>query len=129
MRRSASWRSGARRTWRPDEWLPAGDMVEMAVAVDDVVDRGLRDLSDLLDIGACRGTPQPNWIGGDHAFWCHDEHRLMPPVSEDVDVVGVVDLGGGEQRRGGRLRHRGCEDVEKNSGDEPEERGIELFAP
>ena len=89
------------------ERLAAGDVVIVAVAVDHVADRRLGDLADFRDVGRHRLRPAlADRVGGDHALGRDDEHRLMPLIAKDVDPVGAVDLGGREQRRGGR--RRGC---------------------
>ena len=50
------------------ERLAAGDVVEVVVAVDHVLDRLVGDLLDLLDIGRHRlRTPVADRVGGDHA--------------------------------------------------------------
>ena len=75
------------------ERLAAGDVVEVVVAVDQVLDRLVGDLLDLVDILLPAGRPAVgDRIGGDHAVLGDDEHRLMVAVAEDVDVVGAVDL-------------------------------------
>ena len=85
------------------ERLAAGDVIVVMVAVDHVADRRAGDLPDLVDIGGDRLRPvAADRVGGDDARGRHDEHRLMALVAEDVDVVGALDLGGGEQRRRGR---------------------------
>jgi hypothetical protein len=86
------------------ERLPARDVIEVRMTVDDVFDRRRRDLADFLDIGLRSGPAQPNRIGRDHTFRRDNEHRLVAHVAEDVDVVGAVDLGGAENRRRGRRR-------------------------
>ena len=89
------------------ERLAAGDVVEMAVAVDHVADGRLGDLADLADIGGRRGPALADRIGGDDAVGRDDEHRLMALITEHVDVVGAGDLGGREQRRCRGLGVRG----------------------
>ena len=89
------------------ERLAAGDVVEVVVAVDQVLDRLVGDLLDLVDVLLPAGRPAVgDRIGGDHARIGDDEHRLMVAVAEDVDVVGAVDLGGLDLRPGGRRRRR-----------------------
>src|SRR5262245_35431450 len=85
------------------EWLAAGDVVEMAVAVNDVLDRRLGHGLDRVDIGLGRPT-LADWVGGNHARGRDDEHRLMIAIAKDIDVVR--DLGGGEWRRRWLLRLR-----------------------
>src|SRR5262249_42650854 len=85
------------------EWLAAGDVFEMAVAVNDVLDRRLGHGLDRVDIGLCRPT-LADWVGGNHARGRDDEHRLMVAIAKDIDVVR--DLGGGEWRRSWLLRLR-----------------------
>ena len=82
------------------ERLAAGDVVVVVVAVDQVLDRLVGDLLDLVDVGGHRlRPPVADGIGGDHAVPGDDEHRLMVAVAEDVDVIGAVDLGGRERWR------------------------------
>ena len=94
------------------ERLATGDVVEMAVAVDNVFDRRLARGLDRVDIGL-RRPPLADRVGGNHAVRCDDEHRLMTAIAEDIDVVR--DLGGGEWRRSRLLRLRGRS---KHDGDE-----------
>ena len=76
------------------EGLAAGDVIEVVVAVDQVLDRLAGDLLDLVHIGLSARRPAVgDRIGGDHAGLGDDEHRLMVDVAEDVDVVGALDLG------------------------------------
>jgi len=82
------------------ERLAAGDVVEMAVAVNHIFDRRFGHGLDRLDIGL-RRPPLANRVGRDHARGRDDEHRLVVAVAKDIDVVG--DLGGGERRRSGLL--------------------------
>ena len=46
-------------------------------------------------------------IGRDDAVRRHDKHRLVALITEDVDVVGPLHLGGCERWRCGRRRCRG----------------------
>src|SRR5215470_8273087 len=94
------------------EWLAPGDVVEMAVAVDDVFDRRLGHGLDGIDIRLHR-PPLADRVGGDHAVRRDDEHRLMTAITEDIDVIR--DLGGGEWRGSRLLRLRRCG---KNDGNE-----------
>src|SRR5262249_29804287 len=84
--------------------LAARDMVEMAVAVYDVLDRRLGDLADLRNISGRRGPPLSDRIGSDHAVGCDDEHRLVALIAENVDAISALDLGGREQGRRRGLR-------------------------
>src|SRR5262245_39303036 len=97
------------------ERLATGDVVEMAVAVDDVFDWRLCHGFDRVDIGLYR-PPLADRIGGDHAVRRDNEHRLMTAIMEDVDVVR--DLGSGEWRRSWLLRLYGSgkHDGDKRSG-------------
>src|SRR5262249_1054772 len=97
------------------ERLATGDVVEMAVAVDDIFDWRLCHGLDRVDIGLHR-PPLADRIGGDHAVRRDNEHRLMTAIPEDVDVVR--DLGSGECRRGWLLRLYGSggPDGDKRSG-------------
>ena len=79
------------------EWLAASDVIEMAVAVNDVFDRRLSHRLDRVDIGL-RRPPFTNRVGGDHARRRDDEHRLMAAITENVDIVRY--FGGGKRRRG-----------------------------
>ena len=82
------------------EWLAAGDVVVMVVAVDQVFDGLLGDLLDLGEIGRRRLRPAvADRVGRDHARRRDDEHRLVVLIAENIDVVGALDLGGREQRR------------------------------
>src|SRR5262245_39412899 len=77
------------------ERLAAGDVVEMMMAVDQVLDGLVGDLLDLGDIVLPAGRPSVgDRVGRDDAVPCNDEHRLMIAVAEDVNVVGAADLGG-----------------------------------
>src|SRR5262249_22870772 len=101
------------------ECLAAGDVVEMAVAVDDVLDRRLGHGLDRVDIGLCRPA-LADWVGRNHPRGRDDEHRLMVAVAKDIDVVG--DLGGGERRRRGLLRlHGGGEHARDDDRDHARE--------
>jgi hypothetical protein len=98
---------GNDRCTRILERLAAGDVVEMMVAVYEIADRLVRDLPDLGNVhGRCLRIRVAHGICGDHACGRHHEHRLRATGSEDVDVVGPVDLPGFEWGRllGGRRR-------------------------
>ena len=99
------------------ERLAAGDVVEMAVAVNHIFDRRFGHGLDRVDIGL-RRPPLADRVGRDHARGRDDEHRLVAAEAEDVDVVGALDLGGGEgwllwllclRSAGKQGRHRGDE--------------------
>ena len=91
------------------ERLAAGNVIVMMVAVDQVLDRRLRDLPDFIEIGLYRLRPAiTDRIGDDDAGRRHDEHRLMVLIAKDVDVVGAFDLGGREQRWRGSGCRRLC---------------------
>src|SRR4249919_3605861 len=64
----------------------ASDVIEMAVAVNDVFDRRLSHRLDRVGIGL-RRPPFTNRVGGDHARGRDDEHRLMAAITENVDIV------------------------------------------
>jgi hypothetical protein len=84
------------------EGLSAGDVVVVAVRIDDVPDRLARHFLDLVDVGRHRlRTAQADRVGGDDALGGDDEHRLVPLIAEHVDIVGALHLGGGEHRRRG----------------------------
>lgn len=84
------------------ERLAAGDMIEMMVAVDQILDRGPGDLADFLEIGLRRLRPAvADRIGGDHPRRREHEHRLMVLIAED-NILGALDPGGREQRLGRR---------------------------
>ena len=88
------------------ERLAAGNMVEMVMTVDQVADRGLRDLPDLGDVVLRSGRPAiGNRIGRNHPIRRDDEHRLVVAIAENVDVLGSVNLPGLD-RRPFRLRLR-----------------------
>src|SRR6478609_7226927 len=89
------------------EHFAAGSVVVVMVAVDQVLDRRLGDLADLVQIGFCRlRAAIADGIRDNHAGGRHDEHRLMILIAEDVDIIGAVDLGGCEHRLlCRRLRH------------------------
>ena len=90
------------------ERLAAGDVVVVVVAVDQVLDRLVGDLLDLVDVGLPAGRPAVgDRVGGDDARLGDDEHRLMVAVAEDVDVVGAFHLGRLDGWPGGRGRLRG----------------------
>jgi hypothetical protein len=81
------------------ERLAAGDVVIVMMAVDQIFDRLVGHLPDLVDIGLSAGrAPVGDRIGGDYAVAGDDEHRLVIDVAEDVDVVGALDLGGLDRR-------------------------------
>jgi hypothetical protein len=81
------------------ERLAARDVVEMMMAVDQVLDRLVADFLDFLDVGLRRfGAAVRDRVGGDHAVLGDDEHGLVAAVAEHVDVLGTFDLGGLEQR-------------------------------
>ena len=92
------------------ERLSAGDVVVVAMTVDNVPDRRLGDLAYLGYVSRRRRPPLPDRIGGDHAFRCDDEHGLVALITENVDAVGALDLGSREQRwgRGLRAGRQGC---------------------
>jgi hypothetical protein len=71
------------------EGLAAGDMVVVVMAVDQILDRRLRDLADLREIrGRCLRPQERDRVGGDHAFRRHHEQRLVELVAEQEHVVG-----------------------------------------
>jgi len=77
------------------ERLAAGDVVEVVVAVDQIADRLVADLPDLLDVGGRGLRPAVgDRVGGDDAVVRDHEHRLVVAVAKHVDVVGAFDLGG-----------------------------------
>ena len=79
------------------ERLAAGNVIVMVMAVDQILDRRLGDLADLVDIGLRRLRPAiADRVGRDHAVLGDDEHRLVVLIAEDIDVVGALDLGHGE---------------------------------
>ena len=97
------------------ERLAARDVVEVVVAVDQVLDRLVGDLLDLVDILLPAGRAAiGDRVGRDDAVLGDDEHRLMIAIAEDVDAFGALDLGGGDLRplrllRGGRDGERHCD--------------------
>src|SRR5262249_24988387 len=76
------------------EWLASSDVIVMMMAVDQVLDRLVGNLSDLGDVVLAAGRPaQCDRIGRDHTIFGDDEHRLMIAGAEDGDVLGTLDLG------------------------------------
>ena len=59
------------------KWLAACDVIEMAVAVDRVFDRGPSDLLDFLDICLGRWPPFADRVGRNHALG-RDDLRALP---------------------------------------------------
>ena len=50
------------------EHLAAGDVIVVVVTIDQVLDRGLGNLADLIQVGFCRLRPSvTDWIGDDDA--------------------------------------------------------------
>ena len=87
------------------ERLAACDVIEVVMAVDQILDRLVGDLLDRIDVLLTALRPAVgDRIGGDDAVLGDDEHRLMAAVAPDVDVVGAFDLRG-LLRRTLRLRH------------------------
>ena len=81
------------------ERLAARDVVEVVVAVDQVLDRLVGDLLDLVDILLPAGRAAiGDRVGRDDAVLGDDEHRLVIAIAEDVDALGPLDLGGGDLR-------------------------------
>src|SRR5262245_26680068 len=76
------------------ERLTAGDIIEMMMAVDQILDRLISDLSDFGDIilSTCR-TAVAYGVGRDYAVIGHHEYRLVIAVAEDIDVISSLDLG------------------------------------
>jgi hypothetical protein len=65
-------------------------VVEVVVAVDEVLDRLVGDLADFLDVRhRCLRAAVGDRVGGDDACPGHHEHRLVVAVAEDVDVIGI----------------------------------------
>src|SRR5262245_25586283 len=62
------------------ERLAARDVVGVAVAVYDVLDRRLSDLADFCDVGRRGRPPLPDRVGSDHAVGRDHEHRLVTLV-------------------------------------------------
>jgi hypothetical protein len=75
--------------------LAARDVIVVVVAVDHIFDRLVGDLPDRIDVllAALRLAVGDRVCGNDTVLG-DDEHRLMVAISEDVDVVGAVDLCG-----------------------------------
>src|SRR6516165_10705060 len=69
------------------EWLAAGDVIVMMMAVDHVLDRFIRDFLDLVDVSR-NGlrTGKSDRIGHDYSIFRNDEHRLMIGVAVYVNV-------------------------------------------
>src|SRR5690242_13189615 len=74
------------------EGLAAGDVIEVVVAVDQVADRLVGHLLDLVDVVLHTLRPRvADRIGGDDTVARDDEHRLRAAVAENVDTVGALD--------------------------------------
>src|SRR5262245_61290565 len=77
------------------EGFAAGDVIEVMMAVDQILDRFIGYLLDLLDIALPAGRfAVGDRIGGDHPGLGDNEHRLMIDIAENVDVVRAWHLGG-----------------------------------
>src|SRR5262249_14357037 len=77
------------------EGFAAGDVIEVVVTVDQVLDRLIGDLLDFVDIRLSAGRPAvSDWVGGNHPGFGDDKHCLVVDVAEDVDVVGAFNLDG-----------------------------------
>src|SRR5262249_26276959 len=79
------------------------------MAVDQILDRRFGDLADLVQVSFCRlRAAIADRVSDNHAGGRDDEHRLVILITEDIDVVGALDLGGCKHRRLRRcLRHCG----------------------
>ena len=91
------------------ERLAACDVIEVDVAVDQILDRLVGDLLDLVDILLPAGRAAiSDRVGRDHAVLGDDEHRLVIAIAENVDAFGAVDLLGLDLRPlcRGRCRRR-----------------------
>src|SRR5581483_967779 len=107
------------------EHLAAGNVVVVMVAVDQVLDRRLRDFADFVEVGlGCLRAAVADRVGDDHACRRDNEHGLMVLVAENVDVVGAVDLRSLEHRPL-RLRRRGRGET---SGEDSYRKGYESSA-
>ena len=76
------------------EYLAAGYVVEVVMAVDNVLDRLVCDLADLVQeklpsIGPTVGDR----IGSNHTLGRDDKHCLVGAISEDIDIIGSLDPG------------------------------------
>src|SRR5262245_22332421 len=91
------------------EWLSTRNVIVVVMTVDHVLDRLARNLFDFVDIGRDRlRTSEADGIGCDDTVRGDHEHRLVALVAKDIDVVGALDLGGGEGGwRGRRWRRLG----------------------
>lgn len=71
----------------------------LMMAVDDVPDRLVSDLSDLINV-SCHGLGPTvsDRIGSNHARRGNNEHGLVIAVAKDVNVISAVDLCGGKRR-------------------------------
>src|SRR4051812_9970618 len=97
------------------EGFAASDVIVMMMAVDQILDRLVGHLLDLVDVVLTAGrTSVSDRVGGDHAVLGDDEHRLMSTVTEDIDIVGAIDLGGLDLRPLRLLRLRRIR--ERNKG-------------
>src|SRR5262245_47970311 len=92
------------------EHLATGNVVIVMMAVDEILNGRFGDLADLVQISLRRlRAAVTDRISDDHAGRRDDEHRLMILITENVDVVGAVDLCGCKHRLlSRRLRHCGC---------------------
>ena len=76
------------------EGLATSDVIKVVMAVDQILDRLIRHLLDLVDVALSAGRlAVGNRIGGDHTRLGDNEHRLMIDIAENVDVVRAGHLG------------------------------------
>jgi hypothetical protein len=92
------------------EGLPAGRVIVVMVAVDEVPDRRLGHLTDLLD--EARGGLGRLRIGREDGLLGRNEERAVDVVGEEVDVLGEL-----LDAHFRRLRGRGKEPVGPEHGD------------
>jgi hypothetical protein len=99
------------------ERLAAGRVIEVVVAVDQVLDRLVGDLPDFVDVLLAAGRPAVgDRIGRDDAVLGDDEHRLVIAIAENINAVGTVDLGGLDLRSLCGSRCGECRDGEGQCG-------------
>jgi hypothetical protein len=103
------------------ECLAAGDVIVVMVAIDQIFDRLVGDLLDLVDVLLAAVWPTlGDRIGCDYAVLGDHEHRLMVTVAEDVDVISALDLRGLDLRPLLRLRRHAEHASQQHGADECE---------
>ena len=91
------------------EYLAAGDVIKVMVAVDHVLDGFVGDLADFIQIRLpAGGSAIGHGVGYDHAVVGDDENRLVIDVAKNVNAVRAIDLGDLNRRARGCLRKGGA---------------------